>query len=117
MEKEYLQSLCKVLDDMAHSKQRSYQKQEIEEIAPLYAKAIFCYLKENEVVTITTMGMIIKPNGKLESLLQECKAKLAEIQKAEKDHAFARFKDWTSLVISGLALVVSIIALLRTCSF
>lgn len=114
MDREYLNALYNVLEDMTHSKNRSYRTERIEEIAPQYAKAICCYLKDNNVATFTTSGMIIKPNGTLEYLLQDCKGKLTESKQAEKDHAFARFRDWVSIVISVASLIISIFALYRT---
>lgn len=77
-------------------------------------KAITNILKENEAITVTTGGWVVKPNGKLQLLSQEVSSLIK--QKKQKDHLIGRIKDIGSLVLSSIAVVISIISMIISCS-
>lgn len=73
MEIDFLKALRDVLEDMVRTG-RDYEISKIEKIAPQYAGAIYSLLIEKNTVTATTCGLIVKPNGNLELLLEKLKA-------------------------------------------
>ena len=89
MEIDFLKALRDVLEDMVRTG-RDYEISKIEKIAPQYAGAIYSLLIEKNTVTATTCGLIVKPNGNLELLLEKTKGELADKEQKKKDHAFNR---------------------------
>ena len=69
MEIDFLKALKDVLEDIVRTG-KVYQRSKIDKITPQYGKAIFSLLKEKETVTVTTGGLVVKPNGNLELLLE-----------------------------------------------
>ena len=115
MEIDFLKSLRDVLEDMARTG-RDYEISKIEKIAPQYAGAIYSLLIEKNTVTATTCGLIVKPNGNLELLLEKTKGELADKEQKKKDHAFNRRKDYITIGVSIAALVISIVSIVISCS-
>lgn len=68
-------------------------------------------LKEKETVTVTTGGLVVKPNGNLELLLEKVKGELVDKEQKKEDHAFNRRKDYITIGVSIAALIISIISL------
>ena len=73
MEIDFLKALKDVLEDIVRTG-KVYERSKIDEIAPQYGRAIFSLLKEKETVTVTTGGLVVKPNGNMELLLERLKA-------------------------------------------
>ncbi len=115
MEIDFLKALRDVLEDMARTG-RDYEISKIEKIAPQYAGAIYSLLIEKNTVTATTCGLIVKPNGNLELLLEKTKGELADKEQKKKDHAFNRRKDYITIGVSIAALVISIVSIVISCS-
>lgn len=113
---DFLKSLLSVLEDIQRCG-KEYNVNKINNVSPQYSKAIYNKLKEEDVGTFCMGGsIIIKPNGKLEMLLEKTKSELAMQLQAEKDHKFNRVKDYTTIGISVIALLVSILSLIISCS-
>ena len=115
MEIDFLKALRDVLEDMARTG-RDYEISKIEKIAPQYAGAIYSLLIEKNTVTATTCGLIVKPNGNLELLLEKTKGELADKEQKKKDHSFNRRKDYITIGVSIAALVISIVSIVISCS-
>ena len=115
MEIDFLKALRDVLEDMVRTG-RDYEISKIEKIAPQYAGAIYSLLIEKTTVTSTTCGLIVKPNGNLELLLEKTKGELADKEQKKKDHAFNRRKDYITIGVSIAALVISIVSIVISCS-
>ena len=115
MEIDFLKALRDVLEDMVRTG-RDYEISKIEKIAPQYAGAIYSLLIEKNTVTATTCGLIVKPNGNLELLLEKTKGELAGKEQKKKDHAFNRRKDYITIGVSIAALVISIVSIVISCS-
>lgn len=114
MEIDFLKTLKDVLEDMVRTG-KVYERNKIDEIAPQYGRAIFSMLKEKETVTVTTSGLVVKPNGNLELLLEKTKGELADKEQKEKDHAFNRRKDYITIGVSIAAFVISVVSLIVSC--
>lgn len=110
MEIDFLKALKDVLEDIVRSG-KVYECSKIDEIAPQYGRAIFSLLKEKETVTVTTGGLVVKPNGNLELLLEKVKGELVDKEQKKEDHAFNRRKDYITIGVSIAALIISIISL------
>ena len=110
MEIDFLKALKDVLEDIVRSG-KVYERRKIDEIAPQYGRAIFSLLKEKETVTVTTGGLVVKPNGNLELLLEKVKGELVDKEQKKEDHAFNRRKDYITIGVSIAALIISIISL------
>lgn len=108
MEIDFLKALKDVLEDIVRSG-KVYERSKIDEIAPQYGRAIFSLLKEKE--TVTTGGLVVKPNGNLELLLEKVKGELVDKEQKKEDHAFNRRKDYITIGVSIAALIISIISL------
>lgn len=115
MEIDFLKALRDVFEDMVRTG-RDYEISKIEKIAPQYAGAIYSLLIEKNTVTATTCGLIVKPNGNLELLLEKTKGELADKEQKKKDHAFNRRKDYITIGLSIAALVISIVSIVISCS-
>lgn len=111
MEIDFLKALKDVLEDIVRTG-KVYERSKIDKITPQYGKAIFSLLKEKETVTVTTGGLVVKPNGNLELLLEKTKGELADKEQKKKDHAFNRRK----IGVSIAALVISIVSIIISCS-
>lgn len=115
MEIDFLKALKDVLEDIVRTG-KVYQRSKIDKITPQYGKAIFSLLKEKETVTVTTSGLVVKPNGNLELLLEKTKGELADKEQKKEDHAFNRRKDYITIGVSIAALVISIVSIIISCS-
>ena len=115
MEIDFLKALRDVLEDMVRTG-RDYEISKIEKISPQYAGAVYSLLIEKNTVTATTCGLIVKPNGNLELLLEKTKGELADKEQKKKDHAFNRRKDYITIGVSIAALVISIVSIVISCS-
>ena len=115
MEIDFLKALRDVLEDMVRTG-RDYEISKIEKISPHYGGAIYSLLIEKNTVTATTGGLIVKPNGNLELLLEKTKGELADKEQKKKDHAFNRRKDYITIGVSIAALVISIVSIVISCS-
>lgn len=110
MEIDFLKALKDVLEDIVRTG-KVYERSKIDEIAPQYGRANFSLLKEKETVTVTTGGLVVKPNGNLELLLEKVKGELVDKEQKNEDHAFNRRKDYITIGVSIAALIISIISL------
>lgn len=115
MEIDFLKALKDVLEDIVCTG-KVYERSKIDEIAPQYGRAIFSLLKEKETVTVTTGGLVVKPNGNMELLLEKVKGELADKEQKKEDHAFNRRKDYITIGVSIAALVISIVSIIISCS-
>lgn len=113
MEIDFLKALKDVLEDIVRTG-KVYERSKINEIAPQYGRAIFSLLKEKE--TVTTGGLVVKPNGNMELLLEKVKGELADKEQKKEDHAFNRRKDYITIGVSIAALVISIVSIIISCS-
>lgn len=113
---DFLESLANVLKILVNSDTRCIDPNNIDIADANTSKAIMNYLKQNDAITITTTEWIVKPNGKVQLLLQEASSIIQQKRQKKKDHLISRIKDIGSLVISFVALVVSIISLVISCS-
>ncbi len=115
MEIDFLKALKDVLEDIVRTG-KVYERSKINEIVPQYGRAIFSLLKEKETVTVTTGGLVVKPNGNMELLLEKVKGELADKEQKKEDHAFNRRKDYITIGVSIAALVISIVSIIISCS-
>lgn len=115
MEIDFLKALKDVLEDIVRTG-KVYELSKIDEVAPQYGRAIFSLLKEKETVTVTTGGLVVKPNGNLELLLEKGKGELADKEQKKEDHAFNRRKDYITIGVSIAALIISIVSIIISCS-
>ncbi len=79
-------------------------------------KAILNILKEHNAITVTTGGWVINANGQLQLLSQEVSSLIKQKKQKEKDHLIGRIKDIGSLVLSSIAIAISIISMIISCS-
>lgn len=112
----FLESLANVLRMLVNSESRCINPANIDIADSNTVKAIMNFLKQNEAITITTEGWIVKPNGKAQLLLQEATSVILQKRQKEKDHLVTRIKDIGSLVLSFVAIVSSIISMIISCS-
>lgn len=112
----FLESLANVLRMLVNSESRCINPANIDIADSNTVKAIMNFLKQNEAITITTEGWIVKPNGKAQLLLQEATSVILQKRQKEKDHLVTRIKDIGSLVLSFVAIVISIISMIISCS-
>ena len=115
MEIDFLKALKDVLEDIVRTG-KVYERSKIDEIAPQYGRAILSLLKEKGTVTVTTGGLVVKPNGNMELLLEKVKGELADKEQKKEDHAFNRRKDYITIGVSIAALVISIVSIIISCS-
>lgn len=116
MEIEFLKALKDVLEDIVRTG-REYDCNKIDKIAPQYGRAILSILKEKDAVAFVTSGyMVVKSNGNLGLLLEKTKGELSEKEQKKEDHAFNRRKDYITIGISIVALVISIVSMVISCS-
>ena len=112
----FLESLANVLRMLVNSESRCINPAKIDIADSNTAKAIMNFLKQNEAITITTAEWIVKPNGKAQLLLQEATSVIQQKRQNKKDHLITRIKDIGSLVLSFIAIVISIISMIISCS-
>ena len=112
----FLESLANVLRMLVSSESRCINSANIGIADSNEVKAIMNFLKQNEAITITTAEWIVKPNGKAQLLLQEATSVIQQKKQKKKDHLITKIKDIGSLVLSFVAIVISIISMIISCS-
>ena len=113
---DFLESLANVLRILVNSESRCVNPANIGITDYNTTKAIMNFLKKNEAITITTAEWIVKPNGKAQLLLQEATSVIQQKKQKKKDHLITRIKDIGSLVLSFVAIVISIISMIISCT-
>lgn len=91
------------------------KNEDILKMSPTNGTAIIRFLVDKDVVTELLNSLVIKPNGSIHQLYDEIKSNLQTKTKEENDHRFNRFKDWISIIISVLALIISVVSMYYSC--
>lgn len=113
---DFLAALANVIKKLENSTLRYIEPSTLGVTPSNRDKAITNILKEHETITVTTGGWVVKPNGKLQLLSQEVSSLIKQKKQKEKDHLIGRIKDIGSLVLSSIAIVISIISMIISCS-
>lgn len=113
---DFLEALANVLRELENSTLKYIEPSTIGVTLSNRDKAITNFLKEYGAITVTTGGWVVKPNGKLQLLSQEVSSLIKQKKQKVKDHLIGRIKDIGSLVLPSIAIVISIISMIITCS-
>lgn len=116
MEKGYYEELVEFLKALEGQEDELIEEKKFMELAPRYGKVIMQELIDDETLTSTFDGCFFGRDNSRELALAKAEGCLSEIQKEEKERSQDLFFKWGGIAISVCSLIVSIVALIISCS-